>query len=200
MNSTSSICINKTSGDTSTFSALDEERILQSLKLKGSATKTAVKYDYPDNTQKNFNILMQGLQKTKSDVFNLFGFKSTMVSVVQKVAAVGSLYVATALKFLPKSASLPVAIFMVGYTIQDYTLQYRNKNAPANTWQYYSSHGSIWDKKTIGVVNQKTGYTDYVEIPYDSDGYYNMSGAIYIDGKTGKRNLTEYEKEKYSKW
>ncbi len=82
--------------------------------------------------------------------------------------------------------------------IGEYSLNIRETYAPLNTYQYFSYHPPIWNGKTIVLLDNTTGYIDYVEIPYKSNGELDIEKATYIEGESGVRNLTNEEVKYYA--
>jgi hypothetical protein len=74
----------------------------------------------------------------------------------------------------------------------------RNKYITDKYWKYLSPMMPIWEGKVITVKNNKTGYLDFIEVPYKIDSWeLDRSKAIYVDMTTGKRNMTIAETYKY---
>ncbi|OQD58972.1 hypothetical protein MBBAR_6c00820 [Methanobrevibacter arboriphilus JCM 13429 = DSM 1125] len=104
-----------------------------------------------------------------------------------------------ALKFLPSIVSGTIGTIGIGIGFGFATIGYKNTWASNDTWQYYSYHGTIWDMKTIYILNKKTNKIDCIEVPYKNNWEYDIDRASYIDSETGRRNLTTAEINKYLK-
>ena len=98
----------------------------------------------------------------------------------------------------PKTGGLLFGTLQVMIYIGEYSLNIREMYAPLNTYQYFSYPPPIWNGKTIVLLDNTTGYIDYVEIPYKSNGELDIEKTTYIEGESGVRNLTNEEVKYYA--
>lgn len=193
-NSTDKITIDMETGVTSTYISRNMMELLSGIIFKGSYTNGI---SFP---MRGYNDIIGNMvltfKRASSDFYDLFSSTSP-----RKIFSLAGPLVKDSLEmFVSYSMGIlvnPIPIVDFGISFQRMTFQYRNKYAPENTWQYFSSHGSTFDTKTIAVRNPTTNYVDYIEIPYDDNDNLKVDEAIYIDSVVGKRNLTDYEINTY---
>ena len=202
VNSTSQIVINLTNGDTKSLLGLDIGKILENINCKGCASYEILDESFPKDFLNSVSVVKNGLindyrnivnKDTKKNmerfVFNeIRTHKAKVMGLVQSILTFVS----------PKAGGVISGAIQSMVAIGEYMVKFRNDYATNSTYQYFSYHVPIYNGKTVTVYDKETGYTDYVEIPYKSNGEYDLSKAIYIDGKTGKRSLTNAEKEYYT--
>lgn len=202
VNSTSHVVINLTCGDTKSLLGLDINKILENIKYKGSASYEILDESFPKDFLNSFSVVKNGLINDYHNIVNKETKKNTERFVFNEIrthkAKVMGL-VQSILTFVsPKAGGTISGAIQSMVAIGEYMVKFRNDYASNSTYQYFSYHVPIYNGKTVTVPDKETGYIDYVEIPYKSNGEYDLSKAIYIDGKTGKRSLTNAEKEYYT--
>ncbi|MDO5847977.1 MAG: hypothetical protein Q4P18_00370 [Methanobrevibacter sp.] len=198
VNSTNSIVINLTSGVTSTYTSLNMENLLSNIILKGSSCIRPGSQNF--RTGYNANYILNVHKMTLEGYFNM------IANINYK--KLGGLFLkhmginTPILVFSLIGKNFPVAgLVQISCAANGAVLEYRNKYAPANTWQYYSPLQYSWDVKILSVYNEKTMVYDKVEIPYNNAiGDYDVEKAVYIDFMEGKRDLTKGEKIFYSNY
>ncbi len=196
VNASDKFIIDKVTGDVMALVVFDIDTFISNLVFKGSVSEHCTSIQ--PRIENTFGYIQNRFLKDSKNFLNAFNFFSLKPELIMK-QIVDASFPATSffVTLLSKSATASVLAFNLGVTFQEYTLNYRNRYAPEDAWQYYASHGSVSDVRTIAVVNNKTYYTDYIEIPYDDRGNIDIEKGIYIDSVTGRRNLTQYEKDKY---
>lgn len=200
-NSSSEIVINTTTGNTNCLLAADINNLINKFKYKGASSETNVPYSYPKEFVQEYNLISSSLENNKNNifsnetekgikryVFNEITHKDKVLASVQSVL----LYIS------PKTGGLLFGTLQVMIYIGEYSLNIRETYAPLNTYQYFSYHPPIWNGKTIVLLDNTTGYIDYVEIPYKSNGELDIEKATYIEGESGVRNLTNEEVKYYA--
>ncbi len=197
VNSTNRIEINTTTGKTKVI--LDNINYLPFQTLKGARAlklvnkiKSTTTFGY---TLSSFKHGVKGIIKTMSQALR-------NLPLLIDYGVRGASTIGPAIKGL-SMISKPAAYFsIIGILITEGELivDYRNKFASHDTYQYFSYHPNSIGSKTIHVLNEKTGCVDCVEIPIKDFTGLDMDNAIYIDGKTGSRKLTEQEKIKYKNY
>lgn len=194
VNSTDKIVIDMKTGITSTYTSPKMMELLSGIVLKGSYTNGI---SFPMNGYGNIlGNMLDNFKKASNAFYDIFSsLKHRNILSLSQNMIKGTLEVMASYKL--GILLNPVPIVNLGVAFQTLTLEYRNKYAPDNTWQYFSSHGTIYNTKTIAVKNPITNYVDYIEIPYDDNENLKVDEAIYIDSVVGKRNLTDYERNMY---
>ena len=196
-NSTNRFVINITSGSLGAYANIDSELISDKIQLKGVLGIYGIRYLKPINLQKQVGYQMT-VMKNYLEFINPFNghIKMNMGIALE----FGGKLLPTAVSGLKSgTAGGIVAGLYVAYASNELIVEYRDKYVEDKYWQYFPNRNTV-NAKTIYTVNQETGYTDFVEIPYDKNGNLDMDNANYVDSISGRRDLTEYEKVIFKNW
>lgn len=200
-NSTSEIVINTTTGNTNCLLGTDINNIINNFKYKGGASENHVDHSYPKELVNEYGLIYSSFDSNLNNIFSNETEKGIRRYVFNEIRTHKDKVLASIQSVLvyisPKSGGLIFGTLQAMIYIGEYTVDARNMYAPSNTFQYFSYHPAIWDGKTITILDRETGQCDYVEIPYKKNGELDIEHAIYIEGESGARNLTEEEVELY---
>lgn len=196
-NSTNRFVINLTSGSLGAYVNIDSELISDKIQLKGVHGIYGIRYLKPINLQKQVNYQMT-VMKNYLEFLNPFNGHIKMDMGV--ALNFGGRLLPTAVGGIKTgTAGGVVAGLYVVYASNELIVEYRDKYIEDKYWQYFPNRNTV-HAKTIFTINQETGYTDFVEIPYDKNGNLDMDNANYVDSITGRRDLTDYEKVIFKNW
>lgn len=195
-NSTNSLVINITSGNTNAYVTPDLDLISQKITLKGASTLYGIYFSTEDKVEdgvsyqkiilKNFMEFINPFNDNiKIDMDILMEFGGKLLPTAINAASAGEYGI--------------LSMVYIIYEGNNLLIEYRDKYVDDKYWQFLPKANSF-NAKIIHVNNPETGYKDFVEIPYDSNRNLDIDNANYIDLVYGRRDLTSSEKEIFSNW